>query len=184
MIGKYMLIFRLLPVGSLGSFLLKIESLWGKSIQCWTFSCIGGNKMMGKYVAIFQLPSVEGVRNPVICFPDEKCSQSATPASSKAASPVPVVFEYNNRSGTPTRLNEDLLKRRKTSRSKSPSESRKKRRKKSPTPPSAYANPHRQVSVLYITAVLVKINSCLLLFFWFEMIRSALQITSLRKQTW
>lgn len=179
-----MLIFRLLPVGSLGSFLLKIESLWGKSIQCWTFSCIGGNKMMGKYVAIFQLPSVEGVRNPVICFPDEKCSQSATPASSKAASPVPVVFEYNNRSGTPTRLNEDLLKRRKTSRSKSPSESRKKRRKKSPTPPSAYANPHRQVSVLYITAVLVKINSCLLLFFWFEMIRSALQITSLRKQTW
>ena len=90
---------------------------------------------------------VSGVESPVVCFPEEKCSQSATPASSKPASPVTVVFEYNNRSGTPTRLGDDPPKRRKTSRSKSPSESRKKRRKKSPTPPSAYANPHRQVSV-------------------------------------
>ena len=136
----------------------------GRAFSAEPASASEGEKMIGKYVAIFQFPSVEGVRNPVICFPDEKCSQSATPASSKAASPVPVVFEYNNRSGTPTRLNEDPPKRRKTSRSKSPSESRKKRRKKSPTPPSAYANPHRQVSVLCITAVLVKINSCIISF--------------------
>ncbi|KAK7462102.1 hypothetical protein BaRGS_00038474 [Batillaria attramentaria] len=63
-----------------------------------------------------------------------------SPAASGDASPV--VYEYNNRSGTPQRLDAELKEKgRKGSRS--PSHSRKKRRKKSPTPPSAYANPQR-----------------------------------------
>lgn len=82
-----------------------------------------------------------------------RSSPSVTPGCSKPPSPVPV-FEYNNRSGTPTVLNHDLIHKRKSSPSKSPvasrrrskspgAPSRKKRRKKSRTPPSAYANPLR-----------------------------------------
>ncbi|XP_025088915.1 splicing factor, suppressor of white-apricot homolog isoform X2 [Pomacea canaliculata] len=81
-------------------------------------------------------------------FPDEggsgevaseaKSSPTVTPVNSQPHSPL--VFEYNNRSGTPVRW-EDKSKR--TSRSKSPSDFRKKRRTKSPTPPTAYSNPRR-----------------------------------------
>ncbi|XP_076452760.1 splicing factor, suppressor of white-apricot homolog isoform X2 [Babylonia areolata] len=71
-----------------------------------------------------------------------KPSPGVTPTCSKPSSPVPEVFEYNNRSGTPTLLTHNPPHR--ASRSKSPApSSRRKRRKKSRTPPSAYANPLR-----------------------------------------
>lgn len=57
---------------------------------------------------------------------------------------TPVVFDYHNRSGTPTVLGiEKLEKKKRKSKSRSPSKSKRKRRKRSPTPPSAYANPRR-----------------------------------------